>query len=324
MSAELAIETTNLAKAFGETQAVDGVDLAVRPGSVYGFLGPNGAGKTTTIRILATLLTPDSGTARVFGHDVVTEADEVRSRVGLTGQFASVDKDLTGLENIVLLARLQGYSPKQAKFRAGELLDTFGLTKAAAIQVRKFSGGMQRRLDIAASLIVTPELLFLDEPTTGLDPRSRYQVWEMVRDIVATGTTVLLTTQYLDEADQLADRIAVIDNGKVIAEGTSDSLKSSIGSGALRVRLSDPDQRPAARQVLARALDTPVQLESDPATLSVRVTDAPASATALAELSRSGIALADYALSQPTLDEVFLALTGHTADQEGPTEKEAS
>jgi ABC-2 type transport system ATP-binding protein len=324
MGAVLAIETSNLAKAFGETPAVDGVDLAVEPGSVYGFLGPNGAGKTTTIRILATLLTPDSGTARVFGHDVVTEADEVRSRVSLTGQFASVDKDLTGLENIVLLSRLQGYSRKQAKVRAGELLEALGLTKAAALQVRKFSGGMRRRLDIAASVIVTPQLLFLDEPTTGLDPRSRYQVWEMVRDIVATGTTVLLTTQYLDEADQLADRIAVIDNGKVIAEGTSDSLKSSIGSGALRVRLSQPDQRPAARQALSQALDTPVQLESDPATLSVRVTDPSASTTALAELSRSGIALADYALSQPTLDEVFMALTGHTADQEASTEKEAS
>ena len=215
-----AVEASGLAKVFNETHAVDGVDLAVRTGTVYGLLGPNGAGKTTTLRMLATLLRPDGGTARVLGHDVLDEADAVRSRVSLTGQFASVDEDLTGRENLVLLGRLLGYSRAEAKARADELLHAFGLTEAASRRVRTYSGGMRRRLDIGASIVITPDLLFLDEPTTGLDPRSRNQVWAIVRTLAAGGTTVLLTTQYLDEADQLADRIAVIDQGKVIAEGT--------------------------------------------------------------------------------------------------------
>ena len=222
----LAIETEGLVKVFGETRAVDGIDLAVRTGTVYGVLGPNGAGKTTTMRMLATLLRPDAGAARVLGHDVVREADAVRGCVSLTGQFASVDEELTGRENLVLLARLLGFPRRPAEERAGELLDAFGLADAAERLVRDYSGGMRRRLDIAASIVVTPELLFLDEPTTGLDPRSRNQVWEIVRVLVAEGTTVLLTTQYLDEADQLADRIAIIDHGKVIAEGTSGELKA--------------------------------------------------------------------------------------------------
>ena len=254
---DLAVEASGLVKTFGETRAVDGVDLAVRRGTVYGLLGPNGAGKTTTIRMLATLLRPDAGTARVFGHDVVRGADEVRSRVSLTGQFASVDEDLTGLENLVLIARLLGYSRKQAKVRASELLDAFGLADAADRQVKNYSGGMQRRLDIAASIVITPDLMFLDEPTAGLDPRSRHQVWEIVRALVAGGTTVLLTTQYLDEADQLADRIAVVDHGRVIAEGTSGELKASVGSGALHVRLRDPEDRSRAEQVLSQALGVP-------------------------------------------------------------------
>ena len=241
-----AIETSDLVKTFGDTRAVDGVDLAVPTGMVYGLLGPNGAGKTTVIRVLATLLRPDAGTARVFGCDVVREADAVRSRVSLTGQFASVDEDLTGLENLVLIARLLGYSRKHARERASELLDAFGLTEAAGRQVKKYSGGMRRRLDIAASIVVTPDLMFLDEPTAGLDPRSRNQVWDIIRALVAGGTTVLLTTQYLDEADQLADRIAVIDQGKVIAEGTPGELKASVGSGAVHVRLLDPEDRSGA------------------------------------------------------------------------------
>jgi ABC-2 type transport system ATP-binding protein len=207
----LAVEVSGLVKAFGETTAVDGVDLAVAPGMVYGLLGPNGAGKTTIIRVLTTLLRPDAGTARVLGHDVVAEADAVRGRVALTGQYASVDEDLTGRENLVLVARLLGLPHRQARTRAGELLDAFGLAEAAGRQVTTYSGGMRRRLDIAASIVVTPQLLFLDEPTTGLDPRSRNQAWELVRALAASGTTVLLTTQYLEEADQLADRIAVID-----------------------------------------------------------------------------------------------------------------
>jgi ABC-2 type transport system ATP-binding protein len=306
-----AVETSGLVKAFGTTRAVDGVDLQVPSGSVYGVLGPNGAGKTTTIRILATLLRPDAGTARVFGHDVVAEADAVRSRVSMTGQYASVDEDLSGRENLVLLARLLGFSRQQARVRAGELLDAFGLAAAADRLVKTYSGGMRRRLDITASLIVTPRLLVLDEPTTGLDPHSRNQVWDIVRALVADGTTVLLTTQYLEEADQLADRIAVIDNGRVIAEGTPGHLKASVGAGALQVRVPDLEQRAHAERLLARALGVPVHRTSDPATLSARVDDAHRVVGVLAELSSAGITLADFALGQPSLDEVFLALTGH-------------
>ena len=312
----LAIHAEGLVRRFGDNLAVGGVDLKVAPGEIYGFLGPNGAGKTTTIRMLATLLPPDSGSARVFGYDIVREADEVRGRVSLTGQFASVDEDLTGLENLVLIARLLGLSRVQARARASELLEAFGLTEAAGRQVKKYSGGMQRRLDIAASIVVTPDLIFLDEPTAGLDPRSRNQVWEIVRALAAGGTTVLLTTQYLDEADQLADRIAVIDHGRVIAEGTPSELKASVGSGTLHVRLRDPGDRPEAERVLSQALGVPVHLESDPAALSAMVSEAERVAHALGELSRSGIALTDFSLGQPSLDEVFLALTGRPAEND--------
>src|ERR687895_1352642 len=250
----LAVEATGLVKSFGDTKAVDGVDLAVRGGSVYGVLGPNGAGKTTTIRVLATLLRPDAGSARVLGRDIVSEADAVRSLVSLTGQLASVDEDLTGRENLILMARLLGYDRAGAKARAAELLEAFGLADAAARQVKNYSGGMRRRLDIAASIVATPRLMFLDEPTTGLDPRSRNQVWDIVRALVGQGTTVLLCTQYLEEADQLADGIAVIDHGKVIAEGTPAQLKASVGRGALHVRLLEPEQRPDAERVLEREL----------------------------------------------------------------------
>src|ERR671934_479845 len=254
----LAIEASDLVKSFGSTRAVDGVDLSVRSGAVYGMLGPNGAGKTTTIRMLATLIRPDSGTARVLGHDIVTEADAVRGLVSLTGQLASVDEDLTGRENLVMVGRLLGYSRAQAKARATELLDAFDLGAAGGRQVKNYSGGMRRRLDIAASIVVTPELMFLDEPTTGLDPRSRNQVWAIIRALAGEGTTVLLCTQYLDEADQLADGIAVIDQGKVIAEGTPAQLKASVGSGTLRIRLLDPDQRPDAEPVVAGAFSCEV------------------------------------------------------------------
>ncbi|HEX6195460.1 MAG TPA: ATP-binding cassette domain-containing protein [Jiangellaceae bacterium] len=230
---ELAIQATGLSKVLGDTQALDGVDLAVRAGEIYGFLGPNGAGKTTTIRILATLLVPDNGRAAVFGHDVVADADKVRERIALTGQFASIDDDLTGIENLVILARLLGLPRKDARLRAQELLEAFGLAADGGRLVKTYSGGMRRRLDIAASIIVQPDLIFLDEPTTGLDPRSRAQVWDIVRSLVAGGTTVLLTTQYLDEADQLADRIAVIDRGLVVAEGTPDQLKTEVGATTL-------------------------------------------------------------------------------------------
>ena len=273
-NSNLAIEASGLVKDFGDTRAVDGVDLAVRRGSVYGILGPNGAGKTTTIRMLATLLKPDAGEARVMGHDIVEEADAVRGAVSLTGQLASVDEDLTGVENLVLIGRLLGFKGGAAKRRAADLLAAFDLADAAGKQVKNYSGGMRRRLDVAASIVVTPELIFLDEPTTGLDPRSRNQVWDIVRALVADGTTVLLCTQYLDEADQLADGIAVIDRGTVIAEGTPAQLKASVGSGALHVRLLGPDRRPEAERIVARVLDGPVHLEADPAALSVPVADA--------------------------------------------------
>jgi ABC-2 type transport system ATP-binding protein len=315
----LAIEASGLVKTFGETRAVDGVELAVRSGSVYGVLGPNGAGKTTTIRMLATLLRPDSGSARVLGHDIVEEADAVRAAVSLTGQLASVDVDLTGRENLILLGRLLGLRRSAAKARADELLDAFGLADAAGRLVKHYSGGMRRRLDISASIVVTPELMFLDEPTTGLDPRSRNQVWNIVRALVAEGTTILLCTQYLDEADQLADGIAVIDHGKVIAEGTPGQLKASVGGGSLRVRLLDPEQRPEAERVLARELGS-VHLEPDPAGLSVACSDSDRATHALGELSGSGVAVADFSLGQPSLDEVFLALTGHAAEEDGGAE----
>ena len=318
--AALAIEATGLVKSFGDTKAVDGVDLAVRNGSVYGVLGPNGAGKTTTIRMLATLLRPDAGSARVLGHDIVDEADAVRSAVSLTGQLASVDEDLTGRENLILLGLLLGLKRAQAKARAAELLEAFDLSEAAGRLVKNFSGGMRRRLDIAASIVVTPRLMFLDEPTTGLDPRSRNQVWGIIRALVAEGTTILLCTQYLEEADQLCDRIAVIDRGRVIAEGTPGELKASIGSGALHVRLLDPEQRPQAEGILARELGA-VTLEADAAGLSAACSDAGRAAEAIAELSSLGVGIADFSLGQPSLDEVFLALTGHPAEPaagEGP------
>ncbi|HZF87945.1 ATP-binding cassette domain-containing protein [Streptomyces sp.] len=317
-TAGLAIETAGLVKTFGETRAVDGVDLAVPTGMVYGVLGPNGAGKTTTVKMLATLLRPDGGEARVFGHDVVREADDVRGRVSLTGQYASVDEDLTGTENLVLLGRLLGHHKKAARERAAQLLEAFGLTEAAGKQIKNYSGGMRRRIDIAASILNTPDLLFLDEPTTGLDPRSRNQVWDIVRAVVAQGTTVLLTTQYLDEADQLASRIAVIDRGKVIAEGTKGELKASVGAGSVHLRLRDAEQRPDAAEVLRRTLDARVQLEPDPVALTARLgtaasddTAAGQAARALGELARSGITVDNFSLGQPSLDEVFLALTGH-------------
>ena len=313
----LAIETAGLVKTFGETRAVDGVDLAVPAGTVYGVLGPNGAGKTTTVKMLATLLRPDGGEAHVFGHDVVREADAVRGRVSLTGQYASVDEDLTGTENLVLLGRLLGHHKQAARERAGQLLEAFGLSDAAGKQVKHYSGGMRRRIDIAASILNTPELLFLDEPTTGLDPRSRNQVWDIVRAVVAQGTTVLLTTQYLDEADQLASRIAVIDRGRVIAEGTKGELKASVGAGTVHLRLRDGGQRPEAAEILRRALDAQVQLEPDSVALTARLgsatgdTAAEQASRALAELARTGITVDNFSLGQPSLDEVFLALTGH-------------
>jgi ABC-2 type transport system ATP-binding protein len=315
MQPALAIEATGLVKTFDETRAVDGVDLAVPRGSGYGVLGPNRAGKTTTIRMLATLLRPDAGEARVLGHDILAEADAVRGAVSLTGQLASVDEDLTGRENLILVARLLGLDRRGAKQRAAELLEAFGLAEAAGRLVKTYSGGMRRRLDIAASIVVTPQLMFLDEPTTGLDPRSRNQVWDIIRALVASGTTILLCTQYLEEADQLADGIAVIDHGKVIAEGTPGQLKASVGRATLHVRLIEPRQRPEAERVLSEELDS-VRREGDSAALSAPCADADRAAEAVAKLVRADIRVADFSLGQPSLDEVFLALTGHPAEDD--------
>lgn len=306
---DLAVEVSGLTKKFGDVAAVDRLDLAVPRGSVYGFLGPNGAGKTTTLRILATLIWPDSGSAFVLGHDVVRDPESVRARVSMTGQFATIDDDLTGFENLVLIGRLLGLSRRKAKERAIERLESFDLEAAGSRVVKNLSGGMRRRLDLAASIVVTPDLLFLDEPTTGLDPRSRNQVWKIVRTLPQQGTTILLTTQYLEEADQLADRIAVIDAGKIVAEGTSDALKASVGSGALRVRVSDVRHRGQAQEILARTLDAPVRVEAETTVLITRVQEPARAATALNELFHTGVKLSDFAFEQPTLDEVFFALT---------------
>lgn len=318
--APYAIHAEGLRKQFGGATAVDGVDLTVPEGGVYGFLGPNGAGKTTTIRMLATLIRPTAGTARIFGHDIVEETDEVRARISLTGQYASVDEDLTGMENLVLMGRLLGYRRRAAAERARDLLAAFDLETAADRQAKRYSGGMRRRLDIAASIVRTPDLLFLDEPTTGLDPRSRTQVWDVVRALTDGGTTVLLTTQYLEEADRLADRLAVIDLGRIIAEGTTAQLKASVGAGAVHVRLRDPDRREQARRLLAEVLLVPVHRAADPVALSARMTDPERAGVALGVLARAGIEIAEFGIGQSSLDEVFLALTGHPTETAVPEE----
>jgi len=310
-----AIEARGLVKVYGKTRTLDGIDLTIR--QVFGFLGPNGAGKTTTIRILATLTRPDGGTAHVLGFDAVSQADAIRARVAVTGQFASLDDDLTGYENLIVFGRLRGLSRAASRQRADELLAAFDLTGSASRLVGGYSGGMRRQLDIGDSLIATPNLLFLDEPTTGMDPRSQIQVWELVRQIAAAGTTVLLTTQYLEEADQLAGQIAVIDHGLIVAEGTSAQLKARVGSGTLHVRLLDGEQRSQAQTVLAGPLNGPVQLGADPLTLSVLLVT-PADATdvgrqvghAMTQLSGAQVVVAELTLGQPSLHEAFLALTG--------------
>ena len=310
-----AIETRALVKNYGATRALDGVDLRIRPASVYGLLGPNGAGKTTTVRILATLLKPTAGSATVLGHDVVRDARAVRQKVSLTGQYASVDEDLTGHENLVLVGRLLGLTWRAARVRAAELLDAFGLAAAASRQVLTYSGGERRRIDIAASLVAIPEILFLDEPTTGLDPRSRTQVWELVRRIAAEGATVLLTTQYLDEADRLAERLAIIDHGRVIAEGTSRELKASVGSNTLHVRLSNPEQRPQACELVARMVGDGILPAGEPGEVAARLEHPAQAAGVLFTLTEAGIEVAQFSVGSPSLDEVFLALTGRPAEE---------
>ncbi|MFI6989905.1 ATP-binding cassette domain-containing protein [Nonomuraea wenchangensis] len=298
-----------LHKSFGDTQALRGLDLNVPRGTVCGVLGPNGAGKTTAVRILATLSDPDAGHARIAGYDVVREAGKVRERIGLAGQYAAVDDKLTGRGNLRMFGRLSHLSRREAHRRADELLDRFGLTEAADRQVAGYSGGMRRRLDLITCLILRPQVLFLDEPTTGLDPRSRGEIWDSIRELVADGTTVLLTTQYLDEADQLADDIAVVDHGQVIATGTPDELKATIGD-RLDVTLEDPAALPAAMTVLSTLTGAdPTATDADRLSVALPGGRRLRLADIVRELDRAGVAAADVSLRRPTLDEVFLRLT---------------
>jgi ABC-2 type transport system ATP-binding protein len=310
LAIEPAISARGMVKTFGALRAVDSIDLTVPRGMIFAILGPNGAGKTTLMRMLATLLRPDAGSATIMGHDLLAAPHEVRGSIAMTGQFASLDEDLTGRENLVLLSRLWGFRGRAAKNRSDELLAAFGLSEAATKQVKDYSGGMRRRLDIAASLIVTPGVLFLDEPTSGLDPNARKDVWKMIRGLAASGVTILLTTQYLEEADQLAARIAVIDHGKKIAEGSSRELKAATGSGFLHVALTDPARLDEAATLLEQRLGHPVQRSTEGAQLSVLAGNAKAANEALAELAVSGMEISDFSMGQPSLDEVFFALTG--------------
>ena len=320
---EVAISARGLVKSFGDVHAVDGVDLEVATGTVLGLLGPNGAGKTTTVRMLTTLLKPDAGEIRVVGLDAVKDAAKLRERIGLAGQYAAVDENLTGAENLTMVGRLYGMSRAQAKERAAELLARFSLTDAAKRVARGYSGGMRRRLDLAAALVARPPVLFLDEPTTGLDPRSRIALWETIEELRRDGTTVLLTTQYLEEADRLADKIAVIDRGKVIAEGTSDELKDRVGGERLEVTLDDVAQADAAVAALEPlATERPV-VEAGVVKLTVRERRG-AIVDAVERLKAAGVGVDDLGLRRPTLDDVFLTLTGHAADGDDETENGAN
>ncbi|MEU0796205.1 ATP-binding cassette domain-containing protein [Amycolatopsis sp. NPDC005961] len=313
-----AIQAEGLVKHFGDTKALDGVDLEVPYGQVVGVLGPNGAGKTTAIRILATLMKPDSGRATVGGFDVVTDPVRVRSLIGLTGQYASVDEDLNGIENLMLIGRLYGLSRAHAKTRATELIERFELTPAAKRPIRTYSGGMRRRIDLAASLVGRPEVLYLDEPTTGLDPHARNEVWDVVRNLVAEGATVLLTTQYLEEADQLADKITVFDHGRVVADGRADELKRRVGGQTLQVRPTQLSDMDAVHRILGDLSGVKPTRDDASGLLTAPVNDPVLLSTLVRKLDEAGITADELALRLPSLDEVFLALTGHTADE--PTE----
>ncbi len=307
-----AIEAEGLVKRFGATVALDGVDLSVRAGTVLGVLGPNGAGKTTAVRVLATLLRPDAGRATVDGHDVVRDAHQVRQLIGLTGQYASVDEMLTGTENLVMIGRLLDMSRRDAKARAAELLERFELWDARDRATKTYSGGMRRRLDLAASLVGRPSVLFLDEPTTGLDPHARGGLWETVRDLVQEGVTVLLTTQYLEEADQLADDIVVIDHGKVIANGTPDELKNQVGGQVLQVRPVDPRDRETVAGLVSMVAGNGMQVEGD--LITAPVPDPTVLPKIVRHLDDAGVLVAELSMRRSSLDEVFLSLTGHRAE----------
>ncbi len=312
---EAVIQAEGIRKSFGDVQALCGIDLSAPPGTILGLLGPNGAGKTTAVRILTTLLPPDGGTARVAGCDVVKDAAALRSQIGLAGQYAAVDENLTGFENLDMVGRLYHLGRSSSHERARELLERFELTDAADRLAKTYSGGMRRRLDLAAALVARPPVLFLDEPTTGLDPRSRLQLWETIEARVAAGTTVLLTTQYLDEADRLADRIAVIDHGRVIEEGTPDELKSRVGGERLEVTLESYDQEPAAIEALAPLADERPKCEHGILVMPLR-RERGGIAEAVRRLDAANVGIADIAVRRPTLDDVFIVLTGHAAESQ--------
>ena len=314
-----AIETEGLVRTFGKVRALDGIDMAVREGTVFGLLGPNGAGKTTAIRVLSTLLRPDAGRAWVGGYDVVRHPKEVRRLIGLTGQYAAVDELLSGNENLYMIGRLLGFRPPDARARAAELLAAFDLTDSASTLVKAYSGGLRRRLDLAASLVGRPRFLYLDEPTTGLDPGSRIQLWGLIRRLVTQGTTVMLTTQYLEEADRLADEIVVIDHGRVIAAGTPLQLKARIGGQVLEARPADPTDLPATERILATVADGNDGVHADGQLVTVTIADQSALGQAVRRLDEAGIAVDDLSLRRPSLDEAFLAITGHS-DQKKPQE----
>jgi ABC-2 type transport system ATP-binding protein len=314
---DAAIAASGLRKRYGDTAALDGFDLTLTSGSVHGLLGPNGAGKTTAVRALATLLRFDAGSASVAGYDVVNQADQVRERIALTGQYAAIDETLSGRQNLVMFGRLLHLGRDRARRRADELLEQFDLAEAAEKSAGQYSGGMRRRLDLAASLILRPEVLFLDEPTTGLDPRSRNQVWDAVRALVAGGTTVLLTTQYLEEADQLADRISVLEAGRVVAEGTADELKARVGGDRIEVVVRDVADLDVAASVVSRAASEAADTDPEIRRVSAPVADRISALTDVVRaLHESGIAVADIGLRRPTLDEAFLPLTGHATKEE--------
>ncbi|MBC7270205.1 MAG: ATP-binding cassette domain-containing protein [Streptomyces sp.] len=319
-----AIYAEGLVKTFGDVRALDGVDLDVPEGTVLGLLGPNGAGKTTTVRCLTTLLRPDSGRAVVAGLDVLKHPNEVRRSIGLSGQFAAVDEYLTGRENLQMVGQLYQMRPKDAKARAAELLEQFNLADAADRPAKTYSGGMRRRLDLAAALVVSPPVMFMDEPTTGLDPRNRQQLWEVIKQLVSGGTTLLLTTQYLEEADHLAHDIAVVDHGKVIARGTSDQLKARTGGERVEVVVHEREHIATAEEVLRGFGKGDTSVEEHTRKLTVPVTGgAKLLAEVIRELDARGIEIDDIGLRRPTLDDVFLSLTGHVAEAKDENEKEA-
>ncbi|MFD8491891.1 ATP-binding cassette domain-containing protein [Amycolatopsis sp. NPDC059657] len=312
----VAVRAKALVKTYGSTRALDGVDLEIPSGKVLGLLGPNGAGKTTTVRILTTLLRPDSGEAEVAGHDVLADPDSVRRAIGLSGQYAAVDENLTGFENLYMVGRLYGSKKPAAKARARELLARFRLEDAADRPAKTYSGGMRRRLDLAGALVAEPTVVILDEPTTGLDPRGRIDTWEVIKELVADGTTVLLTTQYLEEADQLCDSIVVIDKGKVIARGTADELKNQIGGERLELVVASPDDIPATVRVLTEVGSGTPSTDTHTRKVDVLVEGGPkALIEALRQLDGLGVTVQDVALHRPTLDDVFLSLTGHATDE---------